>query len=190
MRAFPTIGRNHPFGNDEHMTLRADPLSSPKLRSPSRLSFQSLAQRLRRLPSLFVADVRVAHGGADILVPEELLDFPQIFSHLIEQDRRRAVAQPVGCDLPHPERSASGPQPQVERAIGKRLARISRKHKLRRREGDSAGSHDPAAFKFLLEGLPLEERRTQAPRDGHILEDASLALDPESDDFLPHPLAI
>ena len=54
---------NHPFGNDEYMTLRADPLSSPKLRSPSRLSFQSLAQRLRRLPSLFVADVRVGENS-------------------------------------------------------------------------------------------------------------------------------
>jgi len=45
-------------------------------------------------------------------------------------------------------------------------------------------------LKSLLHALPLEERRTQAPRDGHILEDASLALDSESDDFLPHPLAI
>jgi len=34
------------------------------------------------------------------------------------------------------------------------------------------------------------ERRTQAPWDGHILEDAPFAFDPESDDFLPHPLAI
>jgi hypothetical protein len=69
--------------------------------------------------------------------------------------------------------------------LRKSRARISCKHKLRRREGDSAGSHDPAAFKFLLEGLPLEERCTQAAGNGHILEDASLALDPESDDFLP-----
>ena len=61
------------------------------------------------------------------------------------------------------------------------------KHKLRRHEGDSAGSHDPAAFNFLLEGLPLEERCTQASGNGHILENA---LDPESDDFLPHPPAI
>ena len=39
-----------------------------------------------------------------------------------------------------------------------------------------------------VEGLPLEERCTQASGNGHILENAS--LDPESDDFLPHPLAI
>jgi Transposase DDE domain len=61
-------------------------------------------------------------------------------------------------DLPYPEGSTGGPQPQIERPVGKRRARISCKHKLRRREGDSAGSHDPAAFNFLLEGLPLEER--------------------------------
>jgi hypothetical protein len=93
-------------------------------------------------------------------------------------------------DLPHPEGSARRPQPKVERAIGKRLARISRKHKLRGREVNPAGSQDPAAFKTLLGALPLEERRTQAPWDGHILEDAPFAFDPESDDFLPHPLAI
>ena len=69
-------------------------------------------------------------------------------------------------------------------------SRIARKHKLRTREVYASGSHDPTAFKFLLEGLPLEERCTQASGNGHILEDASLALDPESDDFLPHPLAI
>ena len=30
----------------------------------------------------------------------------------------------------------------------------------------------------------------RSPGDRHILEDASFALVPESDDFLPHPLAI
>ena len=132
----------------------------------------------------------IAHGRADILVAEQFLDFPQIISHLVEQNCRRGMPQPVGGDLPYPEGSTGGPQPQVKRPVRKRSPRISRKHKLRRREGDSAGSHDPAAFKFLLEGLPLEERCTQASGNGHILEDASLALDPESDDFLPHPLAI
>ena len=132
----------------------------------------------------------IAHGRADILVAEQFLDFPQILSHLVEEDRGRGVAQPMRGDLPYPEGSTGGPQPQIERPVRKRRARISCKHKLRRREGDSAGSHDPAAFKSLLEGLPLEERCTQASGNGHILEDASLALDPESDDFLPHPLAI
>ena len=151
---------------------------------------QSVTERFRRLPCLFIADMGIAHGRADILVAEQLLDFPQILSHLVEEDRGRGVAQPMRGDLPYPEGSTGGPQPQIERPVGKRRARISCKHKLRRREGDSAGSHDPAAFKFLLEGLPLEERCTQASGNGHILEDASLALDPESDDFLPHPLAI
>ena len=132
----------------------------------------------------------IAHGGADILVAEQLLDFPQILSHLVEEDRGRGVAQPVRGDLPHPEGSAGGPQPQIERPVGKRRARISRKHKLRRREGDSAGSHDPAAFKFSWRAFHSRSACTQASGNGHILEDASLALDPESDDFLPHPLAI
>ena len=45
------------------------------------LSFQNLAERLRRLPGLLIADVGVAHGSADILVAEQLLDFAQILSH-------------------------------------------------------------------------------------------------------------
>jgi hypothetical protein len=75
------------------------------------LSLQSLTERFRRLPGLLVADVGVAHGGADILMAEQFLDFPQILSHVVEQDRCRAVAQSVGGDLPHPERSAPRPQP-------------------------------------------------------------------------------
>ena len=50
-----------------------------------------------------------------------------------------------------------------------------------------AGSKDASAFEFLLDALPLEERRTQAPGDRHVLEDATLAFDPESDYFLPTP---
>jgi len=37
-----------------------------------------LTQRFRYLPSLFVADMGMANRGADIHVPEQLLDFPQI----------------------------------------------------------------------------------------------------------------
>jgi hypothetical protein len=73
---------------------------------------------------------------------------------------------------------------------GFRAARIPSKHKLRPCKGDPSGAKGPAAFKFFLDALPLEERRAQAPGDGHILEDAPLALDSESDDVLPHPLAI
>jgi hypothetical protein len=123
-----------------------------------------------------MADMGIAHGRADILVVEQFLDFPQILSHLVEQDRDRGVAQPMRGDLPYPEGSTGRPQPQIERPVAKRRARISCKHKLGGREGDSAGSHDPAAFNFLLEGLSLEERCTQAYGNGHILEDASLAL--------------
>ena len=64
-----------------------------------------------------ITNARVAHVGAGTLVAEEILDFAQIRSHVVEQDRGGgAVAQPVGCDLPHPKRSASGPV-EVERAV-------------------------------------------------------------------------
>ena len=42
---------------------------------------------------------------------------------------------------------------------------------------------DPSSLKGLLKGFPLKERRTQTPGDGHILEDASLALNLESHNF-------
>jgi hypothetical protein len=104
------------------------------------LPLQSLTERLRRLPGLFVADVGIADCGADILVPEELLNFPQILSHVVKENRGRTMAQSMGCDLPHPEGSARSPQPQVERPVGKRRTRISRKHKRRPRKGDSSGA--------------------------------------------------
>ena len=102
----------------------------------------------------------IAHGGADILVAKEFLDFPQILAHVVKEDCGRGVAQPMRGDLPHPERSASRPQAKVERPVRERRSRIPRKHKLRSGEGDPAGGQNAAAFKALLEGLPLEERRT------------------------------
>jgi hypothetical protein len=90
-------------------------LAAPcKPKSLTNASLQSLAERFRRLPGLFVADMGIAHGRADILVAEQFLDFPQILSHLVEEDRGRGVAQPMRCDLPDPEGSTGGPQPQVE----------------------------------------------------------------------------
>ncbi len=78
-------------------------------------SLQSVTERFRRLPCLFIADMGIAHGRADILVAEQFLDFPQILSHLVEEDRGRGVAQPMRGDLPYPEGSTGGPQPQIER---------------------------------------------------------------------------
>jgi hypothetical protein len=34
----------------------------------------------------------IAYGRADILVAEQLLNFPQILSHVVEKDSGRAVA--------------------------------------------------------------------------------------------------
>ena len=53
----------------------------------------------------------VAHGGADILVAEELLDFPEILSYMIKEDRGCGNAAARERSLPQPDRSASGPQP-------------------------------------------------------------------------------
>ena len=61
-----------------------------------------MAERFRRLPGLFVADVGVAHGGADILVAEEPLDLSQILYRVVEQDCGRGVPEPMGCYLPTP----------------------------------------------------------------------------------------
>ena len=54
-------------------------------------SLQSLAERLCPLPGLFVAYVNVAHRRAHIFVPQQLLNFPQIFSHLIKQNWSRGI---------------------------------------------------------------------------------------------------
>ena len=67
-----------------------------------------------------VADMGVANRGADVLVAEQLLDFPQILSHVVKKDCGRAVPQPVRGDLPHPEAFASGPKPQIESPVRER----------------------------------------------------------------------
>ena len=107
-----------------------------------------------------------------------------------EEDRGRGMTQPMRGDLPYPEGSTGGPQPQIERPAGNGAPEY-----LVNTNCDAAKAIPPGAWirrplNFSWRGLPLEERCTQASGNGHILEDASLALDPESDDFLPHPLAI
>jgi hypothetical protein len=157
---------------------------------PLSFSLQSSAKRFRRLPRLFIADVGITDRGADVLVPQELLNFPQVLSHMVKEDRRGAMAEPVRRDLPHFERSASGTQPQVKRAVGKRCARIPRKHKLRAREGDPARSDDPPSFKPLLNVLPFQKRLTQSRRNWHIMKHAPLTVDAQRHNFLPYCLAI
>jgi hypothetical protein len=87
-----------------------------------------------------------------------------------------------------PKRSASGPEPQIERAIGERRPCVSSKHKLRSREGDPSRGEDSSSFEALLDRFPLKERRAQTLRDGHILEDAPLALDPQGHNFFSYCL--
>jgi hypothetical protein len=57
-------------------------------------------------------------------VAEELLDFANILSYMVKEDCGGGMPQPMGGDLPHPERPASCPEPEVERAVGERLTRI------------------------------------------------------------------
>jgi hypothetical protein len=54
-----------------------------------------VAERFRR-PGSICSRRGVAHGGADILVAEELLDLSQILSRVVEQDCRRGVPEPMG----------------------------------------------------------------------------------------------
>jgi hypothetical protein len=68
----------------------------------------------------------IAHGRGDILMAEQFLDFPQILFHVIEQNCRRGMPQPLRGDLPYPEGSTGGPQPQIERPVGKRRASCMR----------------------------------------------------------------
>jgi hypothetical protein len=77
----------------------------------SDFSLQSLAERLRRVPGLFIAHVSVAHGRADVLMPEKLLDLPQVLPYLVEKDCGGAMAQPMRRNLPHPDHSARRAQP-------------------------------------------------------------------------------
>jgi hypothetical protein len=77
-----------------------------------------LAQRLCRFPGLLVADVGVADRRAYVFVAQQLLDFAQVLSHVVEEDCGHGMPQPVSGDLPHPERSASGSEPKVERPVG------------------------------------------------------------------------
>ena len=120
---------------------------------------------------------------------EQFLDFPQILSHLVEEDRGRGVAQPMRGDLPYP-----------------RALQAARSRKLNARLENGAPEYpantncDPA--KFISPGARI--RRPLKPSwiafhslsawlsagNRHILEDVPLALDPQRHDFLPHPLAI
>ena len=47
-------------------------------------SLQSPTQRFGRLPGLLIANVGVSDRGADILMAEQLLDLPQVFSNVVE----------------------------------------------------------------------------------------------------------
>ena len=80
---------------------------------------------------------------------------------------------------------------QVERPVGERSAGISGEDKRRTGKIDPAESQGAASFKFLLESFPLAQRLAlSASRDGHILEDTPIPLDPECHDLLSHLLAI
>jgi hypothetical protein len=106
------------------------------------------------------------------LVAEELLDLPQILSHVVEEDRGCAVAQPVGCNLPHAECPARGAQPQVESApLENGAPEYPANTNCDPANAIPSGKSNPPRFRGLLNILPLEERRTQASRYRHIVEE-------------------
>jgi hypothetical protein len=53
--------------------------------------------------------VGIAHGGADVLVAKELLDSPQILSHMVE-DRGRGMAQSLRGNLQAGVEAAGAPK--------------------------------------------------------------------------------
>jgi hypothetical protein len=65
------------------------------IRERSRDEF--LQKRILPCPSFpdTVSKVIIAHGRADILVAEQFLDFPQILSHVVEQDCGRGMPEPI-----------------------------------------------------------------------------------------------
>jgi hypothetical protein len=75
------------------------------------------------------------------------------------------MSQPVGCDLPHPERSASGSEPQVEARLENGAPEYPANT-----NSDAANAIPPGAMiRRPLNsscGLPLEERGTQGPGTG------------------------
>ena len=84
--------RKRNFIVDAHFS----PFSSPPF------SLQNATQRFRRLPGLLRAGVGIADRAADILVAEQLPHFPQILSHVVDQNCCRAVAQACAVISPPP----------------------------------------------------------------------------------------
>jgi hypothetical protein len=68
-----------------YRAVRESQLNGSTNRHTSHALLQSLTERLGSFPGLLVADVRVAHGSANILMAEQ---FPQILSHVVEKDHR------------------------------------------------------------------------------------------------------
>jgi hypothetical protein len=50
-----------------------------------------------------------------------------ILFHVVEEDRGRAVPQPVGCDLHRPEFPARRTEPQIESPVGERPPGVASK---------------------------------------------------------------
>ena len=91
------------FREREQLRSRNDHSSDPEESERSiKLSLQNLAQRFDSLPCLLIADVSVAHSGADIFVAEQLLDVPQILPHVVKENRSRRMPQPMRVISPTP----------------------------------------------------------------------------------------
>ena len=84
------------IGQNPHSRVEKTPDRSPvqagrsdQVRPRCSFSLQNLPERLRGLPALLIADVGITHRGADVFRAQELLDLPQILSHVVKEDRRR-----------------------------------------------------------------------------------------------------
>jgi hypothetical protein len=81
---------------------------------------------------------------ADILGAEKFLDFPQILSQLVEQDRGCGWRNPCAVISPTPRALQAARSRKLTARFKNGRPRISRKHKLLGCEDNPAGSQDAA----------------------------------------------
>jgi hypothetical protein len=134
---------------------------------------QNLAERFGRLPGLLITDVGISDSGADVFVSEELLNFPQILSYVVKEDRGRAVAQKMSGNDWHPRALAGELEACVEGLVAKGRAVPARKDERRSREVDSP-SPQPHPLHTFQESEPLLERVRQFLCEGRSRKEPPL----------------
>jgi hypothetical protein len=123
-------------------------------------------------------------------VAEALLDLSQILSNVIQEDRRRAMTQPVRGNLPTP----SALQAHWNRKLNARLENGAPEYPANTNcdpaNASPSGQSNSLAFKGFLNLLPLKQRRAQGSGNRNVVEDATLPLNPQRHNFFSYCLAV